>query len=239
MSIYYKHQLCLNCLCKDLKNAQDIMQKMEGHVLIGLLSADYESVDAAIKDMQTYQKALNGQISVGLGGGNPKQWQMAADIASQLKPAHVNQIFSAVGYTRAQCENSHINALVSPSGIPGLVKISTGPISSDCEAALIPVETAIAMIREMGGNSLKFYPMNGLKYRDELIQVAKACAQTDFILEPTGGITTDNLEEILTIILDAGVKQIIPHVYTSIMDENGYTKLTELEKIAAIFKKLV
>lgn len=238
MSIYYKNRLCLNCLCKDLKNAKDIMEVMDGHVLIGLLSANYENVEKAVNDMSQYQKELNGHISVGLGGGNPHQWKMAAEIASLLKPAHVNQIFSAVGYTRAKCESSHINALVSPCGTPGLVKISTGPISSKCEAALVPIKTAIAMIREMGGNSLKFYPMGGLKYRDELIEAAKACAEADFILEPTGGITTDNLEEILSIILNAGVKQIIPHVYTSIMDENGCTKRSEVEKIAAIFKKI-
>lgn len=239
MSIYYKNRLCLNCLCKDLKNAQDIMKVMDGHVLIGLLSADYESTEDAVNEMMKYQEALKGHISVGLGGGNPNQWKMVAEIASKLKPAHVNQIFSAVGYTRAKCDNSHINALVSPSGVPGLVKISTGPISTDCDKALVPVATAIAMIQEMGGNSLKFYPMGGLKCRDELIAVAKACAETDFILEPTGGITTDNLEEILSIILGAGVKQIIPHVYTSIMDDTGYTKQSEVEKIAAIFKKLV
>lgn len=239
MSIYYKNQLCLNCLCKDLDNALEIMRIMEGHVLIGLLSAKYESTEEAVNDMLNYQKALNNQLSVGLGGGDPKQWKRVAEIASQLKPAHVNQIFSAVGYTRAKCEDSHINALVTPSGHPGLVKISTGPISSGCEAALIPVETAIAMIREMGGNSLKFYPMHGLECRAELIEAAKACAKADFILEPTGGITSDNLEEILSIILNAGVKQIIPHVYTSIMDEQGYTKPTELEKIIKIFKKLI
>ncbi len=95
------------------------------------------------------------------------------------------------------------------------------------------------MIKEMGGNSLKFYPMGGLKCKAELIEAAKACAEAEFILEPTGGITTDNLEEILAIILNAGVKKIIPHVYTSIMDEKGYTKLAEIEKIAEIFKRLV
>lgn len=239
MSIYYKNQLCLNCLCKDLKNAQDIMKVMDGHVLIGLLSADYASAEDAVNEMMKYQVALNGQISVGLGGGDPNQWKMVAEIASKLKPAHVNQIFPAVGYTRANCENSHINALVSPSGKPGSVKISTGPISRNKDAAQVPAATAIAMIREMGGNSLKFYPMGGLKCKDELIAVAKACAEADFILEPTGGITTDNLEEILSIILDAGVKQIIPHVYTSIMDDMGCTKLSEVEKITAIFKKLL
>ena len=239
MSIYYHDQLCLNCLCGSIENAKEILEVMEGHALIGLLSTAYENEAAAVSAMLTYQNALNGHISVGLGGGNPAQWQKVAHIAKELKPAHVNQLFTAVGYTRALCPKAHINALVSPSGTCGLVKVSVGPLSQQAEPALIPISTAIEMIREMGGNSLKFFPMQGLTRRDELMAVAEAAAKADLILEPTGGITTDNLEEILRMLLNAGVKKIIPHVYTSIMDEHGVTRISEVKKIAEIFKKLL
>ena len=43
-----------------------------------------------------------------------------------------------------------------------MLKLSTGPLSKDCEEpALVPADTAIAMIKEMGGNSIKFFPMGG------------------------------------------------------------------------------
>lgn len=240
---YYKDRVCLNVLGGSLRNAEEIYKAAEKHVEVGVLSADYPDVESAVEDMHKYMEVLEGNLSVGLGGGNPKQWKAVADIAREIKANHFNQVFSAVGYTRAKVDNgeSHINALVSPSGIPGQVKISTGPLSSGCDApAMIPVATAIAMIKEMGGNSIKFFPMGGLKCKDELEAVAKACAENDFILEPTGGITPDNFHEIMQIILDSGVKKVIPHIYSSIIDKTtGDTKPDEVSNLLEIVKTLL
>lgn len=238
---YYNDRVCLNVLAGNLENAKEIYAAAEKHVVVGVLSANYPDVPSAVEDMKKYNEALEGNLSVGLGGGNPNQWRAVAEIAKEIKANHFNQVFSAVGWTRANVGDdcSHINALVSPTGTPGLVKISTGPLSKDAEPALVPVATAIAMIKEMGGNSVKFFPMGGLKCKDELIAVAKACAKADFILEPTGGIDLDNFREILQIILDAGVKQTIPHVYTSIIDkESGCTRIEDVKTLMSIVKEL-
>lgn len=238
---YYNDRVCLNVLAGNLENAKEIYAAAEKHVVVGVLSANYPDVPSAVEDMKKYNEALEGNLSVGLGGGNPNQWRAVAEIAKEIKANHFNQVFSAVGWTRANVGDdcSHINALVSPTGTPGLVKISTGPLSKDAEPALVPVATAIAMIKEMGGNSVKFFPMGGLKCKDELIAVAKACAEADFILEPTGGIDLDNFREILKIILDAGVKQTIPHVYTSIIDkESGCTRIEDVKTLMSIVKEL-
>ena len=121
-----------------------------------------------------------------------------------------------------------------------MVKISTGPLSKDAEPGIIPIDTAIAMIKEMGGNSIKFFPMGGLKCKDELKAVAQACARNHFILEPTGGIDLENFREIMEIILDAGVEKVIPHVYSSIIDkETGNTKIDCVKTLLAIVKELV
>jgi uncharacterized protein (TIGR03581 family) len=119
-----------------------------------------------------------------------------------------------------------------------MVKISTGPLSSKAIAAIIPIETAIAMIKEIGGNSVKYFPMKGLTTKDEYIAVANACAKDDFMLEPTGGIDLSNFEEIVKIAKEAGVKRIIPHVYSSIMDEEGKTKVTDVGILMEIIKKI-
>ena len=60
--------------------------------------------------------------------------------------------------------------------------------------------------------------MGGLKHEAEFRAVAKACAAEGFNLEPTGGIDLIITKAILQISLDAGVKQVIPHVYSSIID---------------------
>lgn len=238
---YYNNRVCLNVLAGNIDNAKAVYEAAQKHVVVGVLSASYPTVEEAVKDMLIYNEVLEGNLSVGLGGGNPNQWKAVADIAVQVKANHFNQIFSSVGYTRAKVDNqkAHINALVSPSGKVGYVKVSTGPLSNQCPNAIIPVETAIEMIKEMGGNSLKFFPMGGLKCKDELIAVAKACADHDFILEPTGGIDLENFQEIVKLILDAGVKKIIPHVYTSIIDSaTGCTRVEDVKTLLDIIKEI-
>ena len=107
------------------------------------------------------------------------------------------------------------------------------------EPALVPVDTCIAIVKEMGGNSLKFFPMGGLKVEDELRSVAEACARNEFILEPTGGITLENFDAILKICLDAGVPKVIPHVYSSIVDKvTGDTRTEDVRTLLAKVKAL-
>ena len=75
-----------------------------------------------------------------------------------------------------------------------MVKISTGPLSSGAADGIVPLETAIALLKDMGGSSIKYFPMGGLKHRAEFEAVAKACAAHDFWLEPTGGIDLEKLQ---------------------------------------------
>lgn len=240
---FYKDRVMLNVLGGSLENAKEVYEAGEKHVLVGVLSANYPDVEEAVKDMRKYNEVLEGNLSVGLGGGNPAQWKAVGDIAKEIKCNHYNQVFTAVAYTRANVGNDEafVNCLVSPSGEPGKVVISTGPLSKDAKVpAVVDVETAIAMIKDMGGSSIKFFPMHGLACKEELKAVAKACAENDLMLEPTGGIDLENFEEIVQIILDAGVKRFIPHVYSSIIDkETGNTRPEDVKTLLDIIKKLV
>lgn len=133
-----------------------------------------------------------------------------------------------------------INGLVSPTGKAGYVDIATGPLSSQTDSTEVSIETAIALLKDMGGSSVKYFPMKGLSHKDEFVAVAKACARYDFWLEPTGGIDLNNFEEIFQIALEAGVKKVIPHVYSSIIDKKtGDTRPEDVEKLYNIIKKLV
>lgn len=239
---FYNDKICLNVLTKDIENAREIYEATKGHVLLGVLSKNYPTVEAAIEDMKKYSVEIENAVSVGLGAGDPNQWKMVAEICKGFKPQHVNQVFTGVGHTRANLNNDEtlVNSLVSPSGKVGYVKISTGPLSQEKESAIVPIETAIAMIKDMGGSSIKYFPMQGLKFKDEYIEVCKACAKEDFILEPTGGIDLDNFKEIVEIALENGVKKIIPHVYTSIIDkESKKTKVEDVKVLYKIMKEVV
>jgi uncharacterized protein (TIGR03581 family) len=59
-------------------------------------------------------------------------------------------------------------------------------------------------------------------------------------LEPTGGIDLENFEEILQIAVDAGVKKVIPHIYSSIIDgETGDTRPEDVQTLAEMTKKVL
>lgn len=239
---FYRDRVCLNVLAGSKQNARDIWLAAEGHVLVGVLSKNYLDVATAVADMREYAALIDNALSVGLGAGDPNQSLMVSAISAEVQPQHVNQVFTGVGTSRALLGQSQtvVNGLVSPTGQPGKVKISTGPQSSKATDGIVPVATAIAMLKDMGGSSVKYFPMGGLKAIDEFTAVAEACAEQDFWLEPTGGIDLDNYETILRIALDAGVSKIIPHIYSSIIDSaTGLTRPEDVTTLLALTKKLV
>ncbi|MDR3430629.1 MAG: KDGP aldolase family protein [Rouxiella aceris] len=239
---FYRDRVCLNVLAGSKDNARDIYQAAEGHVLVGVLSKNYADVASAVEDMKAYAALIDNALSVGLGAGDPRQSLMVSQISGQVQPQHVNQVFTGVGTSRALLgqNDSVVNGLVSPSGKVGWVKISTGPLSSKTSDGIVPVETAIAMLKDMGGSSVKYFPMGGLKTREEFAAVARACAEQDFWLEPTGGIDLENFEPIMEIALAAGVSKIIPHIYSSIIDSvSGNTRPQDVSTLLASVKKLL
>lgn len=238
---FYNNKICLNVLAADVENAKEIFDVTEGHVVIGLLAANYETVDQAVNEMTKYKEKIDGAISIGLGSGDPNQWKKVAHISRELEAEHINQIFPAVGYTRAMAKNAStfINCLVNPTDKLGYVNVATGALSSKKTPANVHITTAIALIREMGGNSVKYFPMNGLQNMEEYKEIAKICATENFPLEPTGGINLENFEEIVTIALELGVKQIIPHVYSSIIDpSSGKTNIEDVKQLYEIIKRV-
>lgn len=236
---YLEERICLNVLANSVENAKECYEAAEGHVILGVLSKNYDSNEAAIKDMKKYQEATENALSVGLGAGDPNQSAMVSRISAVLQPQHVNQVFTGAATSRALLgqDETVVNALVSPTGKVGYVNIATGPLSSKAEAAEVPVDTAIALLKDLGASSIKYFPMKGLAHKDEYVKVAKACARNDFYLEPTGGIDLENFEEIVQIAVDAGVKKIIPHVYSSIIDsETGDTKTEDVKALLEMMK---
>lgn len=236
---YLEDRICLNVLANSVENAKECFEAAEGKILLGVLSKNYSTDEAAIEDMKKYQAEIENALSVGLGAGDPNQSEMVSRISAVLQPQHVNQVFTGAATSRALLgqEETIVNALVSPTGKVGFVNIATGPLSSQEEPTEVPLETAIALLKDMGASSIKYFPMKGLAQKKEYQAVAKACAAHDFYLEPTGGIDLDNFAEILQIAVDAGVKKIIPHVYSSIIDsETGDTRPEDVRRLLKMMK---
>ena len=241
---FYRERVLINCLAKDKNNAKEIVAAAEGHIAIGLLSVRHPTVEENVKEVREFQKDIP-LISIGLGDGSPKQWKMAAEIASLTDPGHVNQVFSAAGYTLGLlqgkgCTQTVVNALISPTGVPGKVKLNTGIFSSDREDS-VDVETALLMLKDVGLQSVKFFNIHGTAHLRELEAVAKACADLGIdMIEPTGGINVENVREVLEACIKTGVKHIIPHIYSSIIDkETGLTDPNLVLKVFKIIEELV
>jgi uncharacterized protein (TIGR03581 family) len=240
---FYKGRVALNVLANSVENAKEIFDAAEGYVLVGVLSKDYPTVEEAVVAMKEYGKEIDEAVSIGLGAGDNRQAAVVAKIAKYYPGSHINQVFPAVGATRANLgeKDSWVNSLVSPTGRVGYVNISTGPVSAEQEEqAIVPIKSAIALVRDMGGNSLKYFPMKGLNHEDEFHAVAQACGEEGFALEPTGGIDKENFGAILRITLQANVPKVIPHVYSSIIDkETGKTNVEDVRDLLVTMKKLV
>lgn len=94
---FYKDKVCLNVLTQSLENAKEINEIMDGNVALGLLTADYNSLEEAVEDILKYKAVTDNNISIGLGQGNPANWKKVANVSKAVQPKHINQVFSAVG----------------------------------------------------------------------------------------------------------------------------------------------
>lgn len=228
----------LNVLARDVENAKQICSLADGRALIGIMVKGFASVEEAVWAVKQYQQA-DIPVSVGLGAGDPAQWKKVAQVAVQTQPDHVNQVFPAAGYTLGALQaigNSQtlVNALIAPSGQPGKVLVTTGPMS-DKVSEVLSCDAAAAMLAEIGVHSVKFYPVNGLEKLDEIKEMAQAAVRYGIpVFEPTGGIDAASIRPIVEVCLEAGVQQVIPHIYTSIVDkETGLTRLEQVEELLA------
>lgn len=191
--------------------------------------------------MREYAALIDNAISVGLGQATQtsRRWSVKFPVRYS-RSMLIRSLPAWPPVALLGQQDTVVNGLVSPTGMPGRVKISTGPLSSQTPDGIVPVETAIALLKDMGGSSIKYFPMGGLKCREEYIAVAQACARHDFWLEPTGGIDLDNFTEILQIALDAGVSKIIPHIYSSIIDKvSGNTRPDDVRQLMAMTRACV
>ncbi|AUZ64036.1 2-dehydro-3-deoxy-phosphogluconate aldolase [Citrobacter amalonaticus] len=242
---FYRQRVAINVLAKDIANAREIYDAAEGHAVIGILSAQFSSVDEGVLEVKRWMADVPS-ISVGLGAGDPAQYYKAAMIAAKVHPAHVNQTFTGSGFAAGALaatggEQTHINALVSPTGTPGDVLISTGVSSSKGTPARVSCDAAVRMMQDMGAHAAKFFPLGGEKSLPELYVLASSAARNGMtLIEPTGGIDLDNFGVILQTCLEAGVPRVMPHVYSSIIDpQTGNTRPEDIVRLMDIIKALV
>jgi len=228
-------KVLFNVLAKDLENAKAISRFNAERILVGIMVKNFSTNEEANQRVREY-KANGILASVGLGAGDPAMWKRVADVSADTRPYHINQVFPAAGYTLGRLyENKNsfiVNSLIEPASEPGKVYISTGEFSSD-KKEMVSCELAARLMKDIGLNSVKFYPIEGANKLEHVRQMAKAAVKAGIgIFEPTGGIDMENVHEIVKVCLNEGIGMVIPHLYTSLVDKiSGETKPEYIETL--------
>lgn len=238
-------RILFNFLADSLINAREIWQASEGAVIFGVRVKDF-TIDE-LTDLAREIKAEFGNVSLVLGDGDPNQWKKITEMALIINPGHINQVFPALGYTvgaleaQGMLDENIVNALVAFSGIPGKVNISTGVLSRRSRTpAIVSVESALKMIKDIGGRSLKVLPFDSEQRLAELDAIVSETAKQELdIIEPTGNISEHNIQCILRICLKNERSLIIPHIHNAVLDSSKRTAPKKVEKIVSLTKSIL
>lgn len=226
-------QLLVNVLAKDEQNAKEIFEAGEGYIVPGIAAADFPQIDDAIETVLSLKKAVPA-VSIGLGGGGSfAEWKNVLDIAVKAKPAHINQPFEkapyAKGYLAAKGVEVVINALVSPTGQIGKIRLATG--------AIVRVEEILDIAKALGILSIKVMPVGGLDHLDELIYIAKEAAKRGIRgIEPAGGIKIDHLPKMFQEIQKTNIELFMPHIFGDVLQSKGQSDPLKIRRMMQLLK---
>ncbi|MEH7387444.1 KDGP aldolase [Bacillus sp. JJ1521] len=221
--------LLFNFLAKDKQNAEEIIEAGKGYIVPGIVSSDFTNIEDGVKKVKELKEVAE-VLSIGLGdNGNPANWEKVLKIAEGSEPGHINQPFEktnySIGYLNAKGIHQVVNGLVAPSGKVGTIKLSTG--------VEMRVEELVDLAASMGIESIKFMPLKGKTHLEELVYICKVAAKKGLnAVEPAGGISSENIVDIVNAVHLTGIPIFMPHVFGSTIDkETGRTIPGEVEKI--------
>lgn len=225
--------LLFNFLAKDKQNALEIIEAGEGYIVPGIVSSDFENIEDGIKKVEEL-KEVAPVVSIGLGdNGNPANWNKVLQIAAGSNPGHINQPFEKSSFSRGFLQSEGIdqvvNGLVAPTGKVGYVKVS---------GLEVKVEDLVDIAISMGIESIKFMPLKGTVHLDELVYLCRVAAEKGITsVEPAGGISADNIVEIVNAVKETGLGLFMPHIFGSTIDkETGKTIPEEVAKIVQLVR---
>ena len=66
---FYKNKVAVNVLAKDIENAKEIVEAIDGHVAVGVLSKQFNTAEEGIIEVEKWLKEIP-TVSVGLGEGD-------------------------------------------------------------------------------------------------------------------------------------------------------------------------
>lgn len=212
-------EIWLNVQTGDIESAREVTDRYPGRVVVGVPTKGFADLAEAV-DLVNQMQESGVMVSAGLGDGSADQWARAHALAMQTHPFHLNQVFPAAGFSAgalgAVGARTIVNALIRPGERAGFVRIGTGPQSEALDQPSVSAELAVSMLTEIGLTSVKFFPMQGLERLDHYAAVAAVAGAKGMTMEATGGLTPENLGDVLEVSRRAGVRSLMPHLYSSV-----------------------
>ena len=144
------------------KTPKNVLKQPKGKILLGVLSKNYSTDEAAIEDMKKYQAEIENALSVESTVPVIRiraRWSLEFLLCCSRNMS-IKNIHGSCNISRALLgqEETIVNALdFSDRGKVGFVNIATGPLSSQEEPTEVPLETAIALLKDMGASSIKYF----------------------------------------------------------------------------------
>ncbi|ALX47798.1 KDGP aldolase [Lentibacillus amyloliquefaciens] len=228
-------KILFNYLVRDVENTAAVMEAGAGHVVPGIVSDKFASVeDAATKVSEI--KTVAKTVSIGLGGGgNTANWKKVLEIAAVSRPGHINQPFETSSYSLGYLDGiGHqkqlVNGLVKPTGEVGKVQLANS-------GSVYKVEELMEIASHLGIESIKMMPVSGTDHLEELIYLTKT-AQAKGIrgVEPAGGINGANIRKIVSSVKDIDIEFFMPHIFGSAMDKE--TGKTIPDKVKEVYQEV-
>jgi 2-dehydro-3-deoxy-phosphogluconate aldolase len=224
----FQDQFLLNVLAKDEKNASDLLEASDGFCVPGIAAADFLTVEKAVETVKSIKRS-SPVVSIGLGGGGKfDEWKRVIDIAVLSNPEHINQPFEkapfAKGFLEAKDCFPIVNALISPSGKIGFVKLSSGKMTR--------VEQLLELAAAFGIESIKVMPMKGLDHLEELIFITKEATKRGIRgIEPAGGIKVQHLPVLYKEIRKIDIELFMPHIFGDVLQGRGESNPSKVKEI--------
>lgn len=228
-----KDKFLFNYLVKDLQNLEEIVNAGGGYVVPGVSAANLSFVMETLEQINAFKK-ISKVISVSLGDhGNPRNWKRVLKIALLANPGHINQPFETSSYTDGYLKGIQkpqlVNGLIMPTGDKERVKL---PLSNQ----VIKTEKFMALAKASNLQSIKLMPVKGTEHLEELVHITRLAATYGIKgVEPAGGITVDNIREILLAVKDIDIEFFMPHIFGSAMDP--VTMRTNPEIVKQIYEQ--
>ncbi|RHW29917.1 KDGP aldolase [Oceanobacillus profundus] len=227
-----------NFIARDAANAAAVMEAGSGYVIPGIVSDNYDSIDAATKKVIEL-KTITDMVSIGLGGGGKTaNCRKVLDIAVASDPGHINQPFETAAYTKGFLDGKGTrkqlaNALIQPTGEIGKIRLANS-------GSIIKVEQFIDIAASLGIESIKMMPIKGNQHLDELIYLTKVAAAKGIRgVEPAGGIDASNIKDIVMGVMAIDIEFFMPHIFGSTIDKiTGETIPSKVNEIMEIMEGL-